>query len=83
MKKKFVSTEQNPLKLILDLNCMPKFYADLYPTRLLLKYKPSASATASATVAEVFPIYGYGFAYSPKVSFGRPLQCTSVRTSIT
>ena len=40
-----------------DLNCMPNFYENGYPTRLLLKSKPSATATASATatVAEVFP----------------------------
>ena len=50
---------------------MPNFYANWYPTRLLLKSKPSASATASATVAEVFP--STASATAQKVTFGRPL----------
>ena len=52
---------------------MPNFYANGYPTRPLLKSKPSATATASATVAEVFLSTATASATAEKTTFGRPL----------
>ena len=58
---------------MLDLNWKPNFYANWYTTRILLKSKPSASATASASVAEVFPSTATASATAKKSTFGRPL----------